>query len=509
MRKHTFVLFFVWLIVIISFITTQLTNDFFVFWAYGRSVTNSTETGFGSLIDVWELKGLLFRAYIYAEYIVTAVFFPHFDIYGQIVYKSVGLVPYLMILALSTYLLPGKYVGGIIKKKDCFFISSILLLAVHFASHFQPEMWGVLLLIFSFTLYLHEGRTVKILSGIIFSLTFYLKSPIPLLGGSLVFAAMILKRQNMKKMIKDVVPFAITTVLFLSITLCLLLRYYPQEMDDIWNASYYQHTLFHSYRNIFSSCLSLFREGIKTILYNPISLVGIVSFILLETKWFRDKTLLNALGLIMVWLFPLIYIIISNCFFVYHYYLLAFSAILSLLILHNNRLEIKRSIIVPSFMFFVVYYMLTLSSVSPTNLYEREKYADCQKNLLEKEGIHVGCTLGEGEIMYLDAGMGAFFFENRSYLRYFYPLPLQRTKSTDEFVNMQTYKTIKKQALSYKGEYITLDKKWFLKNGNNNDVYEKITKEYNLYKQLVYSSYSWELFANTSAIDTLLVYRKR
>ena len=506
MNIKRIVLVITWLLVISSFITTQLTNDFFVFWAYGRFVANSQLTGIAALIETWELKGLLFKLYLYIEYALTSQFSTLFDAYGQAIYKIFGILPFLLILFLSIYLLPTRFILRY-RKIDIFFVSSILLLAVHFASHFQAEMWGVLFLLLSFSIYLHEGWGAKIIAAIVYSLTFYLKSPIPILGGSLIIASMVLKKQTIKEAIKDVIPFAIGTSVFLSLSLILIFCLYPQEIYDIWNASYYQHTLLHD-GSIKHSLVTLVFNCFNNLLYNPIVFIGLLAVLLLLMIFIKQKNIFNIILLVLIWLFPLMYVFISNCFFVYHYYLLSFSCLLSLLILLNTQFVCRKIILNAISILLLGYYLLALSSISPTNIYYRKEFEKYIKINKYKFGIYPGCSLGNQSILFLDDGWGAFYFSNSSYLRYFYPLPLQRTSSSDVFAKSSLYKNEKRKTLLYGGDYITLNKKWFSR-GNNADVLKKIEREYELIEEISIYDYPWILFRKESGFGKLQIYRKK
>lgn len=502
------IIIIVWVLVLLSYLTTQLTNDFFVFWAYGRFVSNSSLSGIPALIETWEMKGLLFKVYLYIEYALTSLFSTSFDTECQTIYKAIGLVPYLSILLFAVFAVPEKYVKGI-KRKDLFFVTSICLLAVHFASHFQAEMWGVLLLLLSFSFYLNDGWKYKIIAALIYSLTFYLKTPIPVLGGAIIAATLYLNSYNdIKKFLTDFVSFAVATLIFLFLSLLYIYICYPQEIRDIWDASYYQSTLFHNHGRILSSCHSLVDSAISTLPYYPITIVGISALIALSFKLIKGKQYYNFLLLILVWFFPLLYILLSNCFFVYHYYMLVLSAILTLL-LAINELYISRRVCLMVFVLSIIYYITFLSSISHINIFEKKIYSQSLQVMKDKNNITVGSRLGAGSIMFLDSGIGAFLFCNRSYLRYFYPLPLQRINSSDEFSKTQTYKLIKEKALAYSGDYLTLDKEWFMSKDNNDDIYNKINNEYLLFKKISFNGYSWSLFKKEKAPATLLVYKRR
>ncbi len=506
-KKYRIIIFIVFVSVLISFLTTQLTNDFQPFWAYGRFVSNSDKSGIDALFDTWEMKGVLFKVYLAVSYTLTSHFSTLFDAYGQFVYKVIGIIPFLLLLLLAIYELPKSYHENF-SKKELFCISSILLLATHFASHFQAEMWGVLLLLLSFSLYLHKGWKPKVMAAFIYTLTFYLKSPIPIMGGALVIGAVILKKQNVKQALFDLVPFAITTAIFLSLTLLFLYRRFPQEIVEMWNASYYQHTLFQDLDNLLLSLEHFIWHLLLSFLYTPIVTLGtIASFILLK-KYHKDHDWLQCLLLCLVWLFPMAYILLSNHYFEYHYYLLAFSSMLILLILKNSGTIIKPKALCITSIIYLSFYLFVLSSVCPSNIYQRRYFAEIQKSNYEKYGYYVGCELGKDSVMYLDCGIGAFMFSNKSYLKYFYPLPLERIKATDEFAQTTTYKETKKKAMEYSGEYIVLQEAWFCVHGNNMDILEKIKKEYYLEKKVSIPCYPWSLFLLKGSRGVVSIYKR-
>jgi len=510
--KNNIYLFVVFILVVISFVTTQLTNDFMPFWAYGRFVYNSEASGFGRLLETWEMKGLLFKIYLSIEYALTAPFSTSFDSYGECIYKIWGIIPFLIILAISIKLFPDKFLPCSLKKKGLFFCASILLLAVHFASHFQAEMWGVVLLLLSFSLYLRDGWLTKVVAAAIYSLTFYLKSPIPLLGGSLVLAAMMLKKQTIKEAFGDIIPFAVGTIITLGSTLALVRFYIPQEFNDIWNASYYQHTLLHPGNNILFSFKRLAYGFFMSFFYNPVILLGICAFCVLIYRWFRYKNRLNILLLCGIWFFPLCYVLLSNCYFVYHFYLCVYASILTLIIFINSGHEMNKKRV--AYLSFAVlgFYIIALSSICPSNIREKKNYATMwNENKNKSNSVFVGCQLGKGEsVLFLDDGTGAFVFDNPSYLRYFYPLPLQRISSDDVFAQTSLYVETKAKAMNYVGEYITISP-WFL-NGNNDDLVEKIYREYYLIDEILIPNYSWSLtewFKNNEESSSILKLYKR
>ncbi|MBR6842247.1 MAG: hypothetical protein IKM77_08135 [Prevotella sp.] len=519
MKRSSIILVSIWGLVVLSFLTTQLTGDFMVFWAYAKQVQNSPNSGLSAIVDIWELKGLLFKNILYLDYILTSSFITDYSILCQTLYKFFGLVLYFSILLIAVRLLPSKYLIGN-SRSILFFIVGILLLVTHFAAHFQAEMWGVVFAILALSLYLNNNLFCKIIAGIIYSLTFYLKSPIPLIGGSLFFGAMLIKEQKFKEAIKDVMPFAISSAVFLSASLFFVYKYYPQEIIDIWDASYYQHTLLHEGIGAFlGAILYLISNGsFFYALYNVTFSLGLISTIIVLVLWGSTKInkpfiilelkYKQCIILLVMWFFPLVYVALSNKYFIYHYYLLVFPAIITLYIFYRDWNKKKKHLFYLIIGLHTVYYAVFLSSIAPTNLYIKDYYSKMWEDNKTKKGIYVGCKIGNGEILYLDAGSGAFTFNNKSYLRYFYPLPLQRIDAEDPFTETDTYKKVKQKVMDYQGEYITISPDWFFAHENNNDIKKKIENEYELYDVIDVPYIPWNVFHFEKDVDHLSIYRR-
>lgn len=509
MKRSVLFLIIVWIFVVMSFLTTQLTFDFIVFWAYARQVNDSPFSGIAALVDIWELKGLLFKTIIFADYKITTLFSNDYSLYCQFIYKFFGLFTFLSLLALTIRIVPNKYLIGV-NRWIFFLISSVLLLTVHFSSHLQAEMWAVLFLLFAFSLYLHDKVWYKVIAAIILSLTFFLKSPIPLLGGSLLFGVMLVKKQTIKESIRDAWPFALTFAVFLCTSLSLIEVFFPQEIIDIWDASYYQHTLFHDggYKGAIISLLSgLVVDGI---IYNLPCSLGLLFAFLLIYKWWKEKKLRQCILLVLVWIFPLIYITISNRFFAYHYYLIVFPSLITLYLFYKERQKytvgkIVYSIVVGAYLCF---YVVGLSSIAPSNLLHKSHYTEQWKVNKETQNIYIGCKLDSKDVLFLDGGQGAFVFNNKSYLRYFYPLPLQRVSDDDPFTQTDTYKKVKSKVLAYHGEYLTLAEEWFFMNGNE-DIKNKILQEYEIYKVIRFPQFPWTLFSSEKSTFALSLYKRK
>jgi len=541
MRTYrTIALFIAWVLVITSFCTVHLTGDFECFIAWARSTHQNDVSGISSLSETWELKGVLLRAIYLALYNLSIFFADDVTLKFQFVFKLFGAVLLNALLALAVYLFPHKYLGNKLNRKEWFFILGILLFSVHFASHLQAEFIAVIILILATSLYLRDGILMKIISGIIVGITFFLKSPIPIMGGSLMFISMLYTKRSFLKEFVNILPLGISMVLTVSLGLSGLYLFSPQEIQDILDASVFQSTLLSNLSAVKFSLVKLFFAVGLNIWYNAGVgiLLMLITFYLL--RWRIDKTIFL---LLMATVFPCIYIMLSNCYFVYHCYLLMYTAlftiwyfiakdckfritgsvvvyyaavfIISLIInpwayhIPSSKLllsilticlcgmmlieKFRRNIYHITLVFLVFSYIVNGSSISASAIRSNMEYNQFL-NETKIQNASIGGSLGNECILYLDGGLGSFCLNNKSYLRYFYPLPIQRIdESGSEFVHTKTFVSVIKDINSFDKQYITLDYNWFFRYPHP-DVENLLKEKYTNVQEVKLPTYSWELF---------------
>ena len=152
-NAHLLLILF-WLFIVVSFCASHLTNDFFVFIAWGRSVAQNESFDLTSFTQLWEIKGYFSRVLYFLLYSVSTIFVEDVGLKFQIIYKIVGCVAINAIIGLSIWSLPKDYATA---KKNCFWFFSAALLSLHFSCHLQPEFWAVAFLSLSLALYLRKS----------------------------------------------------------------------------------------------------------------------------------------------------------------------------------------------------------------------------------------------------------------------------------------------------------------------------------------------------------------
>lgn len=536
---RTKTLFIVWLLVILSFCTVHLTGDFECFIAWARMTSNNGVTSISSLSDVWELKGILLRAIFLVLYKISSLFASDVTLEFHFIYKFFGTIGLNLILACAIFLFPSKYIGDKFNRKDYFFLVGIVVFAVHFASHLQAEFIAVPILVLATSLYLRDNLCCKFLSGILIGLTFFLKSPIPIMGGSVFFIAMLLKKNSFIKELVCIIPLGIAMLLTIGIGVLILAVYSPQEIQDILDASTFQQTLLSNPSAIKDSFTKIVCTLTRNVWYN----VGVGLLFLCIThyilQWKREKA---ALYIILSALFPCAYILLSNCYFEYHCYLLIYPALFAVLyyIVHGyegiSKKEIFFYLVILLFalllnpwahIFHIHYLWLSYiiailcilslvkiirpyichcmfglllvtfvvngSAISASAIRSNIEY---NKFLKEStiQGKAIGESISDDSILYLDGGSSSYFCRNVSYLRYFYPLPIQRIdEQTSSFVNTSTFTDVMGQIQAYDNTYILINEGWFFMYPHQ-VISVMLNNRFVQVEEVKLPSYSWNLF---------------
>lgn len=505
-----------WIFVSISTFCTFLTNDFAVFWAWARLVDMSEYEGWDALIENWEIKGILSRVIYYELYKCVCAFTTDHAVTWIYWYKIIGWLQCNLVLVATIAIIPRNVIESNLSRARLFFFLSSTIFASHYCAVFQPEFFSIFFILLSGSLFLRGSSTCRIIAGIVFSLVFYLKSPLLLMGGTFFFGIMMIQKKSFWMMVKDFIPFIIGAVSTLTVSILFFATCHPQELMDMWYASYYQHTLLYN-PNIRNAVLSFVVNLLEYSFFFPIVCFSLFLLLFIVFVEFRSRHQWDKIMMILLqYTFPVIYIILSNCFFAYHYYLLVLPSLLVVFCYLDgiaNRVDRKtmlliggtivlsmlcnnpicygyispiriiailliflflqiwprmRTIYVPLVMSISLFvYINALSYLSYSVQLGWQHIKDDEKdNALN--GHITGGALGDDQILFLDAGLGAYHLANKSELRQCYPLIIQRSYDGDQLSLTDFYKETESRILSYTGQYIVLDRNWFFKGGHSN-----------------------------------------
>jgi hypothetical protein len=531
---------FFWLFALVSAVFQPFRNDCLVFWAWAQKVYDSPLSGLDAIESVWEIKGLLSRLIYYHLYAFTRLFTSDLYPYGYIVFTLIGFLEINLILGAATLLVPNQYVNSGKMKLNLYFFLSLAVSTLNRMCNLQPEVWGFAIMLLSFVLYLRGSWLEKVSGGIVLGLVFFLKTPLLLLSGSVFFAALLIEKRNFKEGIKAILPYAVSALVTVVLVLVLIKCAYPQEIQDIADAAYFQPTLIHfgplkMLRYIGNGVAKFWEMPLNL----PILCLGGVSFMLFIT----NKKLSECLYMMGMWLFPYLYVIVSNCYFIYHFVVFLFAAVLSFYLTKNywSKMMTKRMLIglwiifliafgcsfrpafnifsrIRNMLFLVPYIVMTFALVEKWRTkvlscgilfivftfvatissfsYPQRKTKETAKICIEKnkqKGYQLGAELGEGSILQLNNGLGSLWFSNPTYLRYMYPLVIEGRNESSRFEQSNTYVKTKKEIFEYKGEYIVLYSEWFSKR-KHDDLRVFIDENYYAIDTVYYSGFYYDLF---------------
>ena len=542
----------IWLFCFISAVLQPSLNDPPVFWNWAQQVHDSDLRGMAAIESVWEIKGLLSRIIYYQLFLLTTIFTSAFYPTGHYVFTAIGLVELTITIAFAFYLLPSRYVNKSAKFIS-FFVSTIAIFTTSASSNMQPEIWGYALLLLSFCVLLRENIVAKIIGGILLGLLFFIKTPYLLLAGSAFFAYALITNKGFWQTIQSIWIYALSAFLTIcSLLLCLNFTY-PVEIHDIF-------VLPRFYGNLFSlshvEMLQAWRNGFSQILqiplHIPIVFVGAISL----SMFLASHRVKENVFMLCLWLFPYLYIVISNRYFVYHYNVMLFPAIISIylsrkkwnewswkyiilmtlgivlgLICSRASFYVLCTLILP-YIIAVPYVLMALSLVDKwqkNNLYVAaffmafifasfqsgfsyaSRYAQNDVGLMVdsnlKKGYPIGGKIGDDEVLHLTDGIDELWVGNRSYLRYFYPAPLV----SSAFMNTAEGKELHERVLEFNGDILTLsDNNKYLLGKVQPDIISYIEDNYSPCDTIFHVYSCFNLFEkHFTGHENVVIYKKK
>lgn len=499
---------FLWLYSLISIIFQPMLNDCQVFWSWAQQVKMSGLSGMNAIQSVWEIKGLFSRIWYYQLYSITSIFTPDIFPYGQYIFHFFGIVEFCLAVGLAIWLLP----SGLMKKYEkynSFYIITLAIFTLTPMANLQPEILGLAVVILSFSLLTRGSNTFQILGGILCGLLFFIKTPLILLAGSIFFAYSIIRNLSFFETIKNTWVYIVTAILFVIVCSGVIFHFYPQEIQDIRDASYFQSTLIQmNLTQVFRAWQDGFFHVWEMPTYLPAISFGLISLCVC----FASHNKRSIIYLFLVWFFPYLYVTISNCYFQYHFATFLFPAFLSIFmtkgywqgIIQNEKLPLYliacisvgmicthyklyflfRQVLILFFLFPIVCMFFTMSEryrnrigtiimlfytflFVSNNSALSHSYIESSREIKEElernaeMGYSINQQLGKGTILRLDSGFSPIWFNNKSYLRHFYPLPIQRIEESSSISKSDHFIEEKNKLLEYSGDYIILDSLWF------------------------------------------------
>lgn len=196
------------------------------------------------------------------------------------------------------------------------------------------------------------------------------------------------------------------------------------------------------------------------------------------------------LVLILMWLFPLAIVFSMGEFYMYHFAVLIFPAIVSVaLCVRDPPAWAKLDTLFPfCIASMVVLWLIFTSTFGAITVIENEIWYTENQHAAEANALFD--IKAQPSTLFLDTGTGAYFFHTNSSCRYSGVLPVQRHTSKWNISDLSAYAELYSCIMAYDGKYIVGLDWWFARDvPERAPIYEKIDREYTL----VYNG-SWDIY---------------
>ncbi len=491
-RRRTFLLlitiaflFFSWA----GFVFTPMTGDIKVFLASSNQSNYISKELFVGAFKAWELKSVFSRTLMYLIYKIACLFTSFGTHSFEVTCKFVYSVIILACSYLSMYFLFGA------NKRKLYFYSpatASLFFAVHNTCQMQVEMTTAILVLLAYSLYINAIKTDKktiaklLSSGALIGSVFFFKSILLALSVSVVAAVsiyLIEKKQNLS--IKRMMIVASGSIIMLIVILLLIMIINPGEIQDIINASYFQKSVFDYNISLKPFIKMIVKTSWSRIQFIPVVFAGFFALLfnlIFIMFHYENKKIQGIFFHAVMWIMPALFVVISYRFFVYHYAAFIFPGLVEIFYAVKSCRALKKKEwkvnyaaigLSVSVLFFAVWYVVYYSVLSSSfSVYYRENLQtyEMTDNALSKINFDRKET-----VLYLDDGKGAYYLGNPSYMKYYFPLPLQRLPEDSKLLcHTESYDAV----MNYDGKYISLYEEWFFYDDRYQELREYICNEY-------------------------------
>lgn len=526
----------------ITFIWTGLAKDVRTYYLGLAKLAQFHDNEFLGVLYNWELKGFISRYILWIPYKIATLFYEYSTLDFIRCYKGVYYIGLIICVLLSSMFFYKRH-----KNYAVFYFLMVCNMILCSATIFgmQAEMSCIIIMIVSFSMaYFTDDKMSSFLAGGLLSLIFFIKSSFVLLSISVVCGILLLTT-NKKGVIKKIYYSAIGGICFSVTIIFLLYFFYPQELVDIFQVPSLYRTVLSGNKPPIISFVRLFLStgcwGIPSVLISMC--ITIVSLIVC----LKSNKILDVMLMMLIWGMPASTILLSGRTNAYYYSLFLFPAYIMFVYtfekLVSGKLELSkaRKITIPYFIIicisavglflifnntkaytylnahlkilrilvaffglfsvyvffrqkkYIKYWVLVLCSFSCViYMSSISIFSIAGKSTIKLEEAIASNTsemrikfAGEDskDILYLDDGFGPSIICKKSYLRYFFPIPLQRVDLEDpEYYG--EYKELLDEVSSYNGKYLFINPKWFYAFYENNAVKKKIEKEYKVCEKI-------------------------
>ena len=404
------------------------------------------------LLQSWNLRGFGYKLIIYLDYLLISNWV---NMFSQpklfcLVYKIIHSL--LIILTLvGGYLILKNRIKALGLKVFPLLIS---ILTITFSASFlmigQPEEYAFIFTLWMIAFGLANRKILNYLAGGFIFMLFALKvTTIAFAIFPLAIFWFYRKQIKLKAIIIGFVGgVGLTAILYSTLLL--------PDLKDVLEASIFQK----SGKFSFALFESFFIRYSELWIYNPVLFIGILFSIISILSIPNWKSTLIAICLFSVGFV----IYFQNKFFPYHFLLFYPLATYAFYNLFKKIKLISLIFIIPSLFFYFQIYFHGLKDEPRYNIRGSANYNwefNYQFRFDIAQSITNEIKNPKEEVLFLTEGGINYFLPNPSYVKYFYPLPLQRVGLNPNLKEIEVYQNTLKSFLNYKGNYIVWQPDWF------------------------------------------------
>lgn len=477
-----------------NLIWLALTAIFFVWQLFVR-LTGDLEVSFAAafltdyygsfpqnVLTSWNLRGFGYNGLLYLLYKFLGLFgvSPASSSFG-VVAKTVYLIAFIGIAGLFFKMMKSRFTHPNLSWQTAFFIFTIVMLAVAPFCMMQPEHLASLYVVGMIAFALSENSRLNWLSGLFAVLLFSVKY-VTLAFAGVAFLIVLYEALTTKNTVR-LIRFCLSSGVAMIVTAFWFLFFSPQLVKDLKEATLFQSSFKLSLGELSSFSFNFFRSGWEI----PTLLLGILVFSYLVINRIRQRKYTDLALLLLLIAIPAVAVFVQARYARYHYvaFLPVFVVCIYYCVTILNAKSLKLLGIVSGIGLGFWVILVTISKdfgripylTSQTNIAcERNRTAYERQQIAAKIAV-VMEPRSASSILFLADGTVNYYIRNKSHLRHFLPLPIQRAEGNAKLKNSDVYKNVLAQALAYQGEYIIWDPKWFPLQ-TVPTLYEKLIDEY-------------------------------
>lgn len=423
----------------------------------------------------WELKPVGNRLVIFIFYTLGSIFSNQ-----DMAIKCLGI---LLVVAVSIFFIRSiTYNCENFFKEDrqrdiAIYITIFALLSLNNFCLFQAEWFAVIGSLVLLSILLSNSRWGHFFAGLIAIGIISLKGSTIFLIPAIFAAYILLDIKYEKEFFCKMERFAFGFGIGIGISIVLCYTVFRNAIPDMllavqvaWNAR-------PEHIALIDSPAYLLNNMIPGALNIPMLVPGIVALVviceivllplIIRNGWKLKKTII---ALIILWAVPIISIALQGEFFAYHYVILLFPAIITL-VLSMGVLSIEKQL--PLLLFSLILGGLIWFGFC-SNFSESYMQQDTFWKSLKTENIRIDAKYhisSEPEVLFLDSGDAPYYFRAKSACRYSSPIVIQRNMTTNPVFQEQI------NCISdYKGKYVITEWSWL----NNEMIRTRIENNYSL-----------------------------